>query len=43
MAQVAFALTLLAGAGLLLKSFERLRAVELGFRPERLLTFHVGL
>jgi predicted permease len=43
MAQVAFALTLLAGAGLLLQSFERLRAVELGFRPERLLTFHVGL
>jgi putative ABC transport system permease protein len=42
-AQVAFALTLLVGAGLLLQSFQRLRAVELGFRPERLLTFHVGL
>jgi putative ABC transport system permease protein len=42
-AQVAFALTLLAGAGLLLQSFQRLQAVELGFRPEHLLTFHVGL
>jgi predicted permease len=42
-AQVAFALTLLAGAGLLLQSFQRLQAVKLGFRPERLLTFHVGL
>jgi len=42
-AQVAFALVLLTGAGLLLRSSERLRGVELGFRPERLLTFHVGL
>jgi putative ABC transport system permease protein len=42
-AQVAFALVLLVGAGLLIQSFQRLQSVQLGFTPERLLTFHIGL
>jgi putative ABC transport system permease protein len=42
-AEVAIALMLLAGAGLLLRSFQRLMAVEYGFDPERLLTLQVWL
>lgn len=41
--QVALALVLLAGAGLLLRSFERLRSVALGVRPAQVLTFSVNL
>jgi putative ABC transport system permease protein len=40
---VALALTLLAGAGLLVKSFARLTGVDPGFRPAKLLTFQVAL
>ena len=42
-AEVAIALMLLAGAGLLLRSFQRLMAVEYGFDPQRLLTLQVWL
>ncbi|MBA3318216.1 MAG: ABC transporter permease, partial [Gemmatimonadales bacterium] len=42
-AEVAIALMLLAGAGLLLRSFERLLAVETGFNPDGLLTLQVWL
>jgi len=42
-AEAAFAAVLLAGAGLMMQSFLRLQTVDLGFRTERLLTFHVGL
>jgi putative ABC transport system permease protein len=41
--EVAVALILLAGAGLLLRSFQRLIAVEPGFNPENLLTLRVWL
>jgi putative ABC transport system permease protein len=41
--QVALALVLLVGAGLLLRSFERLRAVALGVRPSHVMTFVVNL
>jgi putative ABC transport system permease protein len=41
--EVAVALVLLAGAGLLLRSFQRLIAVEAGFNPENLLTLQVWL
>jgi predicted permease len=42
-AEVALALTLLTGAGLLIRSFARLQAVDPGFREENLLTFSVIL
>src|ERR1051325_6389036 len=42
-AEVALALVLLVGAGLLLKSFSRLRDFNLGFRPEGLLTAKIQL
>ena len=41
--EMALALTLLAGAGLLLQSFVRLQAVDPGFESERLLTFDLFL
>ena len=41
--QVALALVLLVGAGLLLRSFERLRSVALGVRPSHVMTFAVNL
>jgi putative ABC transport system permease protein len=42
-AQVALALILLVGAGLLMKSLNRLRSVEAGFEPNNLLTMRVNL
>ncbi len=41
--QVALAFMLLIGASLLLRSFSRLRSVDLGFRPEHLLTAAVSM
>jgi len=42
-AQVALAVLVLIAAGLLTQSFLRLRRVDLGFRPDHLLTFQVFL
>jgi putative ABC transport system permease protein len=42
-AETALALTLLTGAGLLIKSFARLQGVDPGFVPERMLTFNLAL
>jgi putative ABC transport system permease protein len=42
-AEVALALVLLAGAGLLVRSFTKLLEVDPGFRATRLLTFRVGV
>ncbi len=42
-AQVALALVLLLGAGLLLKSLERLRSANLGFNPTHVMTAAVAL
>jgi predicted permease len=41
--QVALSLVLLVSAGLLIRSLDRLRAVDLGFRTERLLTAELEL
>jgi putative ABC transport system permease protein len=41
--QVALAVLVLVGAGLLTRSFLRLRQVDLGFRPDHLLTFQIFL
>jgi putative ABC transport system permease protein len=42
-AQVALAMVVMVGAGLLLQSFQNLRTVELGYRPTGALTFFVNL
>jgi putative ABC transport system permease protein len=42
-AELAVALVLLAGAGLLLRSFEKLRSVDLGFHTDHILTASYGL
>ncbi|NNM34352.1 MAG: ABC transporter permease, partial [Gemmatimonadetes bacterium] len=42
-AQVALALVLLVGSGLSLRSFVALRSVDLGFAPERVMTFRYTL
>ena len=41
--QIAMALVLLVGAGLLVRSFQNLRTRDLGFRPEGVLTMRIGL
>src|SRR6266446_6639627 len=42
-AEVALALVLLVGAGLMLRSFLKLQATDIGVDPSRTLTFRVGL
>jgi putative ABC transport system permease protein len=42
-AQVALSLVLLSAGGLVVRSFERLLSSNLGFRPEGVLTFNIGL
>lgn len=42
-AQVAMALVLLVGSGLMLRSFNALRTVDPGFAPDGVLTFTIGL
>jgi putative ABC transport system permease protein len=41
--QIALAMVLLVGAGLLIRSFDQLNSVELGFEPEGVLTVRVAL
>jgi predicted permease len=42
-AQLAFSLILLAGAGLLIRSFVRLQSVSPGFRPDHVISMKVGI
>jgi putative ABC transport system permease protein len=42
-AELALAVMLLAGAGLLMRSFVKLQAVDPGFKPEQALTFELAL
>jgi putative ABC transport system permease protein len=42
-AEIAVAMTLLVGGGLMVRSFNRLQHVDLGFRPDRLLTLKMIL
>jgi predicted permease len=42
-AQVALALVLLVGSGLLARSFQRMRAVDPGFRPDNVLTLRLSI
>jgi putative ABC transport system permease protein len=41
--EVALAVILLVGAGLLIRSFQRLRQVDVGFKPDKLLTMRMVL
>jgi putative ABC transport system permease protein len=41
MIEVALSVVLLCGAGLLIKTLDRIRAIDLGFRPEKLLILRV--
>ena len=41
--EVALAMVLLCGAGLLFKSFVRLRGIDIGFQPDRILAFDISL
>src|SRR5947207_8495557 len=43
MSEIALAVMLLVGAGLMLKSFQRLTDISPGFKPDNLLTMAVGL
>ena len=42
-AQVAMALVLLVASGLMVSSFQNLRAIDTGFNPDSTLTFQIGL
>ncbi len=42
-AEIAIAMPLLAGSGLMIQSFQHLQRIDLGFRPENLLTMHLDL
>jgi predicted permease len=41
--EIALAIVLLAGAGLMMRSFERMRSIDLGFRPEHVVSMTVDL